>query len=44
MVNWSEHTKHTLTFNCSKTAQDKAKARKALLMRVKVRKARINDG
>ena len=29
MVNWSEHTKHTLTFNCSKTAQDKAKARKA---------------
>ena len=29
MVNWSEHTKRTLPFNCSNTTQNKTKARKA---------------
>ena len=29
MVNWNEHTKCTLPFNCSNTKQDKTKARKA---------------
>ena len=29
MVNWSEHTKRTLPFNCSNTTPDKAEARKA---------------
>ena len=29
MVNWSEHTKCTLPFNCRNTTQDKTKARKA---------------
>ena len=28
MVNWSEHTKRTLPFNCSNIAQDKTKVRK----------------
>ena len=28
MINWSEHTKRTLPFNCSNTRQDKTKARK----------------
>ena len=28
MVNWSEHAKHTLPFNCSNTTQDKKKASK----------------
>ena len=37
MVNWSEHIKLTLPFNCSNTTQDKTKARKA-------RKVRINYG
>ena len=29
MVNWSAHTKRTLSFNCNNTTQDKTKARKA---------------
>ena len=29
MVNWSEHTKLTLPFNCCTTTQDKTKAHKA---------------
>ena len=29
MVNWSEHIKCTLPFNCGNTTQDKTKARKA---------------
>ena len=29
MVNWSEHTKRALPFNCSNITQDKPKARKA---------------
>ena len=28
MVNWSEHTKRTLPFNCSNTTRDKTKARR----------------
>ena len=36
MVNWSEHTKRTLLFNCSNTTQGKTKTRKVR----KVRKAR----
>ena len=28
IVNWTEHKKHTLPFNCSNTIQDKTKARK----------------
>ena len=39
MVNWSEHTKHTLPFNCNKKIQDKAKVRKAPIDEVKVRRA-----
>ena len=50
MVNWSEHTKRTLPFNCSNTTQDKINARKALkacrcVGRVSIiSKARINYG
>ena len=40
MVNWSEHTKHTLPFNCSKTTQDQTKARKVPNDAVK---ERVND-
>ena len=29
MVNWSAHTKRTLSFICNNTTQDKTKARKA---------------
>ena len=29
MVNWSEHTKHTLPFNCSNTTLDNKKTRNA---------------
>ena len=28
MVNWSEHAKYTLLFNCSNTTQKKKKVRK----------------
>ena len=47
MVNWSEHTKRTLPFNCSNTTQDKTKARKARKARRRVLimgKARRREG
>ena len=28
MVNWSAHTKCTLSFNCNKTTEDRTNARK----------------
>ena len=40
MVNWSEHTKCTLLFNCSNTTQDKTKAGKAPIDKGK---SRINN-
>ena len=52
MVNWSEHTKRTLPFNCSNTTQNKTKARRRVLIIGKARrcvgeearKTRINYG
>ena len=41
MVNWSEHTKRTLPFNCSNTTPDKTEARKARRRVLIIGKARI---
>ena len=44
MVTWSEHTKHTLPFNCSNTTKDKTKARKARRRVLIISKARRHVG